>query len=829
MTSLLNDLRYALRQLRKSPGFTVTAALTLALGIGATTAIFSVVEGVLLRPLPFRDPGRLIVLGDHLQGVQDFSQGQPVVTAPETITYSRDTRAFSSLGGYTTTGYELSGSVQPVDINAARLGAGVFPTLGVQPLMGRFFTRSEDEDSQQVAVLSYATWKSRFHADPNVLGKKILLDRKPYIVIGVMPRNFEFPLLPGHLNRSELWVPLSLTHEELTQGVSSWNFQMVARLKPGMTAAQAQADANRVAGEIMRGYPAYLASLHISAVVQPLRSLTVSQARPLIRILFLAVFVVLLIACANLAGLLLVRAIRRRRETAVRLALGSSAGTLMRQAILESLVLSGSGGLLGIVLAGIAIRVSISLLPETLPRINDIRLNWVVVVFALLLALGTGVLCGLAPAFAALRTNMNEALKEGGRTGSAGGGLVRLRSILVVSEIAVALILLIASGLLLRSFQKMRDVDLGFQPSHVLIATYNLPQKQYATQVSVDTFNHVLLLHLQQLPGAQSVGLTASLPMSGGQSNDGFVADGYVPPKGENLNLAAVSQIIGDYFRALDIPLLRGRFFTEADNRQAPLVVIVNRKLAEHYWPGQDPIGKRIRIGTQKLKTPWMTIVGEIGDVKLDSPDGDTHEQYYQPVDQGDVSLGELASPKFLFGNGMSVALRTSLPPEQMENSLRSVFHSLDPQLAITQVQTMEQAVSDTEAPRRFNTTVITAFGVIALLLAILGIYSVVAFSVALRTQEMAIRLALGSSRSGIWRLILFSGARLALIGCGIGLAGAIAASQLLRSLLFQVNPFDPLVLISAAAVILMLSLAASALPAQRAASVDPMHALRDE
>jgi putative ABC transport system permease protein len=827
MTAIWTDLRYAWRQLLKAPGFAITAVLTLALGIGATTAIFSVVEGVLLRPLPFPDPSLLVVLGDHLQGVSlGFDTN---VTAPDILAYSRDTKTFSSMGGYQPTGHELSGDVQPVQINAARLSSGVLPTLGVQPLMGRFFTQQEDEHSAQVVVLSYATWKGRFHGDANILGKKLLLDRKPYIVIGVMPLNFEFPLLPGHLNRCELWEPMSLTQTELTQGAGGWNFQMVARLKPGVSAAQAQTDANRVAAEIMRGYPAYMASLHISAMVQPLRASTIAAARPLIRVLFLAVFIVLLIACANLAGLLLVRAIRRRRETAVRLALGSSSKTLVQQAVIESLILSITGGLIGIGLAAIAIRASVSFLPENLPRIHDIQLNWVVVAFALLLAIGTGILCCLAPAFAALHTNMNEALKEGGRTGSVGGGHVRLRSILVVSEIAVALVLLIASGLLLRSFQNMRDVDLGFRPSHTLIATYSLPQKQYATQPSIDTFNHELLRRLAQLPGAQSVGLASLLPMSGGGNNNGFVAEGYVLPKGTVVNLATETQIAGDYFRAMGIPLLRGRFFTDADIAQSQLVVIVNRKLAQHYWPGQNPIGKRIRIGTEKLKTPWMTIVGEIGDVKLNSPDGESSQQFYQPVEQANVSFGELASPTDLNGNGMSVALRSAVPPLQMENSLRAVFHSLDSQLAITQVQTMDQAVSSTEAPRRFNTTIITAFGAIAVLLAILGIYSVVAFSVALRTQEMAIRLALGASRSGIRQLILLSGARLALIGCGIGLAGAIGATQLLRSLLFQVNPFDPFVLIASAVVILMLSLAASAMPAQRAAAVDPMHALRDE
>ncbi|HET6170095.1 MAG TPA: ABC transporter permease, partial [Terracidiphilus sp.] len=428
-----------------------------------------------------------------------------------------------------------------------------------------------------------------------------------------------------------------------------------------------------------------------------------------------------------------------------------------------------------------------------------------------------------------LHTNMNEALKEGGRTGSVGGGHVRLRSILVVSEIAVALVLLIASGLLLRSFQKMRDVDLGFHPDHTVIAMYSLPQKQYATQASVDTFNHELMLRLRQLPATRSVGLADTVPMAGGNNTDGFVVEGYVQPKGALVNMADVDGVEGDYFRATGISLLRGRTFNPSDNATGQLVAIVNRKLAEHYWPGASPVGKRIRIGTNETKTPYMTIVGEIDDVKTTGADDDTHEQYYQPVEQEKASLGQFAPPSNLNGNSMYVALRTSIPPHQMENSLRAVFHSLDPQLAIMQVQTMEEAVSDTEAPRRFNTTIITAFGVIAVFLAILGIYSVVAFSVALRTQEMAIRLALGASRSGIRQLVILSGARLALIGCGIGLAGAIGATQLLQSLLFQVNPFDPFVLVASAVVILMLSVAASAMPAQRAATVDPIHALREE
>jgi predicted permease len=829
MSSAFPDLKFVFRQLRKSPGFTATAVLMLAFGIGATTAIFSIVEAVLLRPLPFPNSDRLVVLADRLKGADVGGNGEAGVTAPDIRAYTRDTHSFESLGGIGYAQFELSGITEPAQINASRLSPGVFSALGVKPLLGRTFTTREDEQSRQVAVLSYPTWQSRFDGNAQILGSKILLDRKPYVVIGVMPRNFEFPLNPGHLNRCELWVPMSFTQVELTQGAASWNYGMVGRLKPGVTPARAQTDAERVAQEIMRNYPPFMTSLQISAVVRPLQEETVEQARPLVRTLFLAVSVVLLIACANLAGLMLVRAIQRQREFAVRLAIGARAAALLRQAILESLVISVSGGLLGLALAGLALTVGRNLLPESLPRIGEISMNWNVVVFALLLALGTGVLCGLAPAFAALRTTVNETLKEGGRSGSTGGVHARLRSALVIAEIAIALLLLTASGLLLRSFEKMRSVDLGFRPGHVTTAAYSLPRKQYATQPAVDSFNKELLLRLERLPGVQAAGLTSFLPASGNNSNATFLVDGYVPPKGTKMNLATPAVIMGDYFRTMGIALLRGRSFTDADTPHSQLVVIVNRKLARHFWPHQDPTGKRIRIGMPETPTPWMTIVGEVADVKLSSPDSETKEQFYQPVAQAEESIGSLGSPGDLNGNGGYIVLRSAFLSQQMENALRATVRSIDPQLPLTQVQTMEQAVSDSEAPRRFNTMLITGFAFAAVLLAVLGIYGVIAFSVASRVQELAIRMALGSQRSGIMRLVLASGAKLSLIGCVIGLAGAGAVSGLLRSFLFGVSPFDPAVLALAAVAIFLLALAASAIPAQRAASIDPLQALRGE
>jgi predicted permease len=424
---------------------------------------------------------------------------------------------------------------------------------------------------------------------------------------------------------------------------------------------------------------------------------------------------------------------------------------------------------------------------------------------------------------------VNETLKEGGRTGSVGSGHARLRSALAIGEIAVALALLVASGLLLRSFEKMREVNLGFRPDHVLTASYSLPRKQYATQAAVDQFNDELIRRLEQLPGVKFVGLTSFLPASGNNSSSTFLADGYVPPQGANMNLATPATLAGDYPQAMGIPLLAGRFFTAADIENTQLVAIVNHKLAEHYWPGSDPIGKRLRLGTQEMQTPWVTVVGEVADLKEGSPDEPTKEQFYQPVKQVEKSIGPLATPTDLNGNGGYVVVRTPIEPEQMANALRATVRSIDPQMPLAQVQSMEQAVSDSEAPRRFNTALISAFALAAMLLASLGIYSVIAFSAALREQEMAIRIALGSQRSGILRLVFRSAAKLAVAGCAVGLLGAAAAANLLHSFLFAVSPFDPLVLTLAPIFVLTLVLGTSLLPARRSASIDPMKALRSD
>jgi len=829
MDSLLREVRFALRQLRKSPGFTLTALLTLAFGIGATAAIFSIVEGVLLRPLPFANPTQLVTLGDRLEGV-DYDNDSSGVTAPGVRIYTRDTTAFSSLGGYTDTTYEFSGAGDPAAINATRLTAGIFPTLGVSPLMGRVFTRQEDEGAAQVVVLSYQTWRSRFHGDDRILGQKLLLDRKPYEIVGVMPRDFEFPLVPGQLNRSELWIPMSFTQAELVQGAGAWTNQMVGRLKPGITPAQAQQDAAGAAQEIMRNFPPALSARRIHPVVFPLDESTLVQARPLLRTLFFAVLVVLFIACANLAGLLLVRVIRRRREISVRLALGASGAAVLRQSLIETLLLSIGGGLLGLALAAAALRVGIGFLPDTLPRISSISLDWQVVAFALALAVLTGLLCGIMPALAASRTSVNEALKEGGRTGTSGGGHARLRSALVIAELAVALVLLTCAGLLLRSFDKLRSVDLGFRADHTLTAAYSLPKQQYSTQAAIDAFNSSLRSKLEQLPGVSAVGATTILPAVGFEYRATFTPEGYIPPKGAGLNLAWVPAVMGNYFRAQGIPIIRGRDFTPADNPEAPPVIIVNRTLAEHYWPGQDPIGKRLHRGPERATTlPWLTVVGEIGDVKQLTADSPTINQFYLPTGQSKAAAGSFAPPGFLVGNNGFLVLRGAMQPKQMAESLRAAVRSLDPQLPLTNVESMDSLVAEGQASSRFNTALISSFAAAAVLLSLLGIYSVIAFSAALRTQEMAIRLALGSQRASVMRLILASAAKLGLAGCGIGAVAAIFATRLMRSMLFEVDPLNPTIIVLAVISIFLLALAASIVPARRAASVDPMQALRIE
>ena len=824
-TMLIQGSRYALRSISKSRGPALVVVAMLALGIGATTAIFSIVEGVLLRPLPFAEPERLVKIGDMLEGT-GIGMASPGVPAPEIARYTREMRTLEGTGGYQWQSLELSGVGEPAKITAYRLSASMFPLLGAAPIVGRVFTQEEDEGKVQVAVLSYGTWRTRFHSDSHVVGTKILLDRAPYLIVGVMPRTFEFPIDAGEANRSELWVPISFTQDDLTRGVLRWNFRMLGRLKPGVSPMQAQQDAQRVAAGIMKDFPAGMGHPQIRSVVERLDEDTVARVKPMLRALFFAVVVVLLIACANLAGVLLVRVIRGRRETAVRLALGASRRIVVVQSLMETLTLSTAGGVLGLGLAWAGLRLGRSLLPESLPRMSEIGLDWRVGGFAMLLAVITGVLCGLAPALAASRVQMSDGLREGGRSGTSGTGHARLRSVLVVMELAVALVLLTSAGLLLRSFANLRAVDLGIRTDHVLTAGYDLPAQQYSKQPAVDAFNNELLTRLRTLPGVEAVGTTTELPAVGSRNFQMYVPEGVNEGK-----MAWPSLVMGDYFEAAGIRLLRGRFFTNADRADSPLVVIVNRKLAEKVWSGQDPIGKRVHLGAPESPLPWMRVIGEIADVKQGSADEETLPQLYQPAVQIRASAGSFADPDpdAVTVAGGRIVMRGKLEAKEMVSSLRATVHAIDPMLPLTRVESMQDAVEGGQASQRFDAVLISLFACVAVLLAVIGCYSVIAAAVALRTQEMAIRLALGARRRGVAELVLAWSVRLGLAGCGLGVIVSLFTTRLLRSLLFRVDPLDAVSIAGAGVLLLAMVIAAAAVPALRAARLDPLRALHVE
>ncbi len=822
MRTFFRDLRYAARQLSKTPGFSLTVILALALGIGATTAIFSLVEAVLLRPLPFANPDRLVMLGEHVG-----NSPHTAVTARDVVTYTRATSAFSSVGGYATFIYELSGGDRPEQIEAGRFNASVFTALGVQPVLGRVFTQQEEDGHQLLAVISYRLWQNRFHRDLHVAGNSIVLDRKTYTIVGVMPRSFEFPLGRGTLHPTELWVPLSLTPDQLSeQEAGNFRYQMMARLKDGVTVRQGAEDAARVSRLIMENYPASMAAIHIRGDVTPLREFFTADVRPVLRALFLAVLTVLLVACVNVAGLLLVRSIRRRRDFAVRLALGARPGAIVRESVCEGLLLSGAGAGLGLLSVAVAIRSAPHLLPESMPRVEAITVDPTVAGFAVLLALATGTLCSLAPAFAVLRTNLTDSLKDGSKTASGTSSHAWLRSALVVVEIAAALVLLNTSGAFLRSYQKMLAVDPGFRPDHVLVGGYVLPLSQYPTDTSAETFNHAALEELAARPGVLAAGIGNPIPASGLAGGAAYTIEGQ-PVNQWKLKFAEFFVVEGNYFRAMGIPLLDGRTFTQDDRADTPPVILVSESMAKHCWPGQRVIGKRMHVGNPKKDMPWATVVGVVADIKGGARDEPNGDQWYAPALQPAILYGNSHKEALNNPAGGFLVLRSTFPPEQMARTLRSTVAEIDPRLALEPIQPMNDVLASVEAPRRFNTDLISVFALCGLLLAVAGIYAVVAFSVSMRTQEIAIRLALGAQRANIARMVLVSGAKLGLAGCGLGILASWASARLVKSFLFGVSATNPVIYALGIVIILGLVLLASALPAWRAASSDPIDALR--
>ena len=818
----IQDVRHAARRLAKTRGFFLTVTLMLALGIGATTTIFSLIEGILLRPLPFRDPSRLVQLGEHVGENSGIG-----ITARDIRAYSTEAQSFSSTGAFAGASFVLSDGPSPENLPAARLTSGVFPTVGVEPLLGRVFAQQEEESRAQVAVISYPLWTNRYHRDPRAVGATIELDRQPYTIIGVMPRDFEFPLQAGRLNQAQLWVPMSLTSEQLSeQEAGFWGYQMVARLKDGVALSQAAQDADRVSRQIMSSFPPSMSQIHIRGDVQLLSEELTGDTRPLLWVLFIAVSVVLLIACANVAILMLVRAVRAHREYALRLALGARSSAILRDKVLEGLLLSLSGGLLGLVFAGIAIGIISRSLAESMPRVDSISIDVPVALFTLGIAITVGVLCSLVPAFVALGTNLIAGLKDTVSTSTGAASHARLRSVLVVTEIGVALVLLIASLAFVRSYQKMLSIDPGFQPQRVLVAGYRLPEEQYATDVSVEKFDRNLIEQLSKKPGILAVGMGNTLPSSGNSGMAAYTIEGQ-SADGWKLKFAAFGSIYGNYFQTLGIPLLAGRTFTDEDRADSPLVVMVSQSMAQHSWPGQNPIGKRMHVGNPRKNLPWATVVGIVGDTRIGSRDQKANDQWYAPARQPAILSGTASPQSRVLPAGGSIVVRAAIPPEQIIGIVRHTVAEIDPLLVLGQVRSMTDVVSNTEAPRRIMTELTGAFAVTALILALTGIYAVVSFSVTLRAQEIAIRMALGAQREGIVKLVLHSGLRLALAGSALGALASLATSQLIRSYLFSVSPTDPWLYSASICLMTAIAFVASAVPAIRAASADPIRALR--
>jgi putative ABC transport system permease protein len=678
-----------------------------------------------------------------------------------------------------------------------------------------------------VAVISYALWQNRYHREPRVVGTAIQLDRKTYTIVGVMPRTFEFPVDSTRLNQAQLWVPLSLTVEELSdQNAGMFGYHIVARLKDGVSLAAAAQDAERASHEVMRNYPAAMSAIKIRGDVTPLREFVVGQVRPALRGLFAAVAVVLLIACVNVAVLMLVRAIRKRRESAVRLALGARASAIVRESVLEGLVLSFAGAVLGLGLAALGPRAALRFLPDTLPRTNSITVDSRVALFALMLALVTGFLSSLAPAFAAVHANITDALKDSTRTGTHGRSHAWLRSSLIAAEIAIALVLLTTCGAFLRSYQKMLAVDPGFKPEQVLVASFQLPRDQYRTYIAAENFNRNLMDRLSRKPGIVATGISGLVPGSGNYGQAAYTVEGQ-PVEGWKLQWAVFGAIDGAYFDSLGIRLLDGRVFTAEDRSGEPLVAIVNRSMAEHCWPGQNAIGKRLHVGNPHKGLPWATVLGVVADTKVGAPDAPSEDTWYVPMAQPEILFGAKPGENLVAPANGFITLRASLPPEEMIQTLRETLAGVDPMLSLQQVQSMTQVMSDVEAPRRFNTKLITVFALGALVLAVTGIYAVVAFSISIRAQEIAIRMALGAQRGGIARLVLLTGAKLAVVGCALGIVGSLAVSRLVSTFLFQVSATDPLIYAVSVLIMIAVGLLASAVPALRAASADPVEALR--
>ena len=810
MEVLLKDIRYGIRGLLSRPGFTCIAVLTLALGIGANTAIFSVVNAVLLRPLPFSEPDRLVMVWEDAS-FAGFPRNTP---APANYAdWKAQNQVFEGMAALGERSFNLTGDGEAEKIEAYGVTANFFPMLGIKPALGRALLPEEDKpEANKVVMLNYSLWQQRYGGERSVIGRELLLNGEKHTVVGVMPAGFQF--LDSHIG---LWVPMAFTSQELAQRGSHY-LKLVARMKPGVTLAQANADIHTIQQRIAHDHPD--GAGRISAYVMPLRDQLAGDVRRPLFVLLVAVGFVLLIACANIANLLLSRAASRRRELAVRTALGASRVRIVRQLLVESLLLATVGASCGLLFASWSFAFLRRLIPDGLALSTKLNLDLQVLGFTLLVALLTAVVFGLAPAFQASKIDLNNALKQGGgRTGLNAGGN-RLRSAMVVAEVALALVLLVGAGLLIQTFLKLRDQYSGLQPQNVLTLRTVLPTSKYREESQRAAFYKQVLERVKSLPGVVAAAYTTTVPLAWKGGTSGFYPEGRTI---ERLRADGLSydanhrQVSADYLKTMGISLRQGRSFNDRDDQQALPVVIINETMARQYWPGENAIGKRFKIGDPDDDKPWRMIVGVAGDVRQMGAEEPVKAEMYVPYQQ--IKDDQWFAPRDL-------VVRTSVDPLSIVAAARNEIHQVDPDQPISNIRTMDELLGEETASRRLGMTLLTIFAALALLLATLGIYGVLAYFVVQHTQEIGVRVALGAQRRDILGLVLKRGMMLALLGVVIGLGAAFALTRLMASLLYGVSTADPLTYAAIALLLTVVALFACYLPAWRATKVDPMVAL---
>ena len=810
----LQDIRYAFRMLLKRPGFTVIVVLTLALGIGANTTIFSALDAVLLNPLPYKDPDRLVVIWETNKHLGPEMWDRNEVAMGNFLDWRSRNQNFDQLAALFDTAMNLTGVGEPQRIQSCVVTTNFFQAIGVQPMLGRSFLPEEEKPGAPFTViLSHDLWQRQFGSDPNIINKSLTLNAHQVAVVGVMPPGFELQFPTS--KHVDMWVPFIIDVADPDYHDRSQNFlYTVARLKPNVSQEQAQAEMSLIASQLQQQYPETNAERGVRVV--PLHKQVVGNVESYLYMLFAAVGFLLLIACTNVAGLLLARVTARHREVAIRIAVGASRWRLIRQLLTESVILSALSGLFGLLLAYGGVKILIALTPSEVPRLHEIGLHVPVFLWTLTISIVTGVLFGLAPAVQASKPDLNTALKEssGRNPGSFKGS--GLRNLLVVSEVAVALLLLVGAGLMTKSFVRLQQVDPGFDATNVVSMNIALPTSKYRQQ-QVNVFYDQLIERLRNLPGVKSVAGIDVLPLSNGNVSSRFLVEGapFVPLA--DRPYAGVRVVTPDYFQTMGIPHLRGRSFTEQDQGNTPGVVIVNEALANRYWPNEDAIGKRLGSFEEVPgKQKWLEIVGVVGNVRHKAIEMEVMEEVYFPYKQ---------SP----GNFMNLVVRTTSEPASMVPAIRSQVLSVDKDQPVSDIMTMDQRVAKSVAAKRFVMFLLGAFSILALGLASVGIYGVMAYLVTQRTQEIGVRMALGAQKRDVLKLVVRKGMALAIIGAAIGLVASLALTRLMRSLLFEVTPTDWLTFVTASTVLLIAALLASYIPAHRATKVDPLTALRYE